>query len=84
MTTCYPTVSSGVYGNSGDKMSKEYVECSGKGKKAKPAIYQALERVRDEEAAGSNPVIPTISSVHNVYEVMNTRFFVWLLLFHLK
>lgn len=27
----YPTVSSGVYGNSGDKMSKEYVECSGKG-----------------------------------------------------
>jgi len=31
LTTCYPTVSSGVYGNSGDKMSKEYVECSGKG-----------------------------------------------------
>ena len=61
LTTCYPTVSSGVYGNSGDKMSKEYVECSGKGKKAKPAIYQALERVWDEEAAGSNPVIPTTS-----------------------
>ena len=30
-----------------------------------------------QEAAGSNPVIPTISSVHNVYEVMNTRFFVF-------
>ena len=28
-------------------------------KKAKTATYQALERVRDEEAAGSNPVIPT-------------------------
>ena len=26
-------------------------------------------------AAGSSPVTPTISSVHNVYEVMNTRFF---------
>ena len=35
-------------------------------------------------AAGSSPVTPTIPSVHNVYEVMNTRFFVWLLLFHLK
>ena len=64
MTTCYPTVSSGLYGNSGDKMSKEYVEGSGKGwKKAKTAIYQALERVRDVGAAGSNPVIPTIPSV---------------------
>ena len=31
LTTCYPTVSSGVYGNSGDKMSKEYVQCSEKG-----------------------------------------------------
>ena len=28
-----------------------------------------------EDAAGSSPVTPTISSVHNVYEVMNTRFF---------
>ena len=27
-------------------------------KKVKSAIYQAIERVRDEEAAGSNPVIP--------------------------
>ena len=27
------------------------------------------------DAAGSSPVTPTISSVHNVYEVMNTRFF---------
>ena len=26
-------------------------------------------------AAGSSPVTPTISSVHNVYEVVNTRFF---------
>ena len=26
-------------------------------------------------ADGQHPVIPTISSVHNVYEVMNTRFF---------
>ena len=31
LTTCYPTVSSGVYGNSGDKMAKEYFKCSGKG-----------------------------------------------------
>ena len=29
-------------------------------------------------AAGSSPVTPTISSVHNVYEVMNTRFFVFM------
>ena len=50
MTTCYPTVSSGVYGNSGDKMSKEYVECSRKGlKKVKTAIYQALEHFRDTD-----------------------------------
>ena len=27
------------------------------------------------DAAGSSPVTPTITSVHNVYEVMNTRFF---------
>ena len=33
-------------------------------KKAKTAIYQALERVRDEGAAGLNLVIPTITSVH--------------------
>ena len=31
LTTCYPTVSSGVYGNSGDKMSKDHIKCSGKG-----------------------------------------------------
>ena len=29
-------------------------------------------------AAGSSPVTPTISSVHNVYEVMNTRFFIFM------
>ena len=34
-------------------------------KKAKTAIYQALERVRDEEAAGSNPVIPTTLNLSN-------------------
>ena len=28
-------------------------------KKAKTAIYQALERVRDEDDAGSNPAFPT-------------------------
>ena len=31
MTTCYPTVRNVTDGNSGDKMSKEYFECSGKG-----------------------------------------------------
>ena len=34
-------------------------------KKVKTAIYQALERVRDEEAAGSNPVIPTTLNLSN-------------------
>ena len=35
-------------------------------KKAKTAIYQALERVRDVGAAGSNPVIPTKNAVDTV------------------
>ena len=30
-------------------------------KKVKTAIYQALERVRDQEAGGSNPLTPTKS-----------------------
>ena len=34
-------------------------------KKVKTAIYQALERVWDEEAAGSNPVIPTTLNLSN-------------------
>ena len=35
-------------------------------KKAKTAIYQTLERVRDEEAAGSNPVFPTKKILANL------------------
>ena len=31
--------------------------------------------VRDQEAGGSNPLTPTIPSVHDEYEVMSTRFF---------
>ena len=54
---------------------KSILNVAERAKKVKTAIYQALERVRDEGAAGSNPVTSTISSVHNVYEVMNTRFF---------
>jgi len=47
MTTCYPTVSSGVYGNSGDKMSKEYFKCRGKGKKGKnrPSLFPEIKLV---------------------------------------
>ncbi len=40
---------------------KSMLNVAKRAKKAKTAIYQALERVRDEEAAGSNPVIPTNS-----------------------
>lgn len=31
LTTCYPTVRNVTGGNSGDKMAKEYLECSEKG-----------------------------------------------------
>ena len=42
------------------KCLKSILNVAERAKKAKNAIYQALERVRDEGAAGSNPVIPTI------------------------
>ena len=41
------------------KCPKSILNVAKRAKKAKTATYQALERVRDEEAAGSNPVIPT-------------------------
>ena len=31
--------------------------------------------VRDQEVVGSNPVTPTISSIHKGFHFMNTRFF---------
>ena len=40
---------------------KSMLNVAERAKKAKTAIYQALERVRDVGAAGSNPVIPTTS-----------------------
>ena len=35
----------------------------------------------DVEAAGSNPVTPTISSVHKGFDFMNTRFLFFILIF---
>ena len=35
--------------------------------------------VRDQKAAGSNPVTSTISSIHKGFNFMNTRFFVTVL-----
>lgn len=32
--------------------------------------------VRDQEAGGSNPLTPTISSIHKGFGFMNTRFFI--------
>ena len=47
------------------KCLKSMLNVAERAKKAKTAIYQALERVRDEEAAGSNPVIPTKKRVND-------------------
>ena len=38
---------------------KSILNVAKRAKKGKNAIYQALERVRDVGATGSNPVIPT-------------------------
>ena len=49
-------------------------------KKVETAIYQTLERVRDEEAAGSNPVIPTTLNLSNqavseVFDLLENMYF---------
>ena len=42
-------------------------------------VAQVVERlVRDQEAAGSSPVTPTISSIHKGFDFMNTRFFIFI------
>ena len=65
LTTVYPTDTSGAHGNSGDKSAGKDVFGSGKGRKWLETSNRYSGILWDQDAAGSNPVISTISSVHN-------------------
>ena len=61
LTTVYPTLPTGVHGNSGDKSAGKDVFPSGKGRK-RPEIsgnrYSGI--LWEQDAAGSSPVTSTI------------------------
>ena len=63
LTTVYPTDTTGVHGNSGDKSAGKEVFSSGKGRKRLETSGDRYSgNVWDQEVAGSSPVTSTIIS----------------------
>ncbi len=66
LTTVYPIYTTGVHGNIGERKAGKDVFPSGKGRKWLEISGNRYSQILwEQDAAGSSPVIPTISSVHN-------------------
>ena len=75
LTTVYPTSTHGAHGNSGGKSAGKDVFASGKGRKwLETSGNRYSGFLWEQDAAGSNPVTRTISSVHNGFELWTLDF----------